>query len=179
MKHSDTPVDGDEWAELRESQAVTVAKVPNTCLATIVDTGDADTVHPKEKIPAGDRLAYCALAKQYNKNVPYQGPTLASTDILGTAIRLHFANAEGGLVVKGIKPGEFAIAGADHKWYPADAHVFGDTIIVSSSSVQTPRAVRYAWQSNPTADMYNRAGLPMVPFRTDDWPGLTDDRRPY
>ena len=179
MQHSDTPVDGDEWAELRESQAVTVAKVPNTCLATIIDTGDANNVHAKEKIPAGDRLAFCALAKQYGEDIPSSGPTLASTDILGTAIRLHFGNAEGGLVVKGDKPGEFAIAGDDHKWYRADAHIFGDSIIVSSSMVQAPKAVRYAWQSNPTANLYNKAGLPAVPFRTDNWPGLTDDRRPY
>lgn len=179
MKHSDTPVDGDEWAELRESQAVTVQKVPNTCLATIIDTGDADNVHAKEKIPAGDRLAFCALAKQYGEKIPYQGPTLASTDLLGTAIRLHFDHAEDGLVVKGDKPGEFAIAGDDHKWYPADAHIFGDTIIVSASAVPNARAVRYAWQSNPTANLYNKAGLPMVPFRTDEWAALTDGRRPY
>jgi sialate O-acetylesterase len=179
MQHSATPVDGDEWAELRESQAVTVSTVPNTCLATIVDTGAAETVHPPVKIPVGDRLAFCALGKNYGENLPYQGPTFASVDLLGTAARLHFANAEGGLVVKGDKPGEFAIAGDDHKWYLADAHVFGDTVIVSSSAVQTPKAVRYAWQSNPEATLYNKAGLPAVPFRTDNWPGLTDNRRPY
>lgn len=179
MKHSPTPVDGDEWAELRESQAVTVAKVPNTCLATIIDTGDADSVHPREKIPAGNRLAFCALAMNYGENIPYQGPTFTSMEMLSAAIRLHFAHAEGGLVVKGDRPGEFAIAGSDRKWYPADAHVFGDTVIVSSSLVQNPTAVRYAWQSNPEATLYNKAGLPAVPFRTDNWPGLTDDRRPY
>ncbi len=179
MKHSPTPVDGDEWAELRESQAVTVKTVPNTCLATTVDTGDPNTVHPKEKIPVGDRLAYCALALNYGEKIPYQGPAFKSMDMLGTAIRLHFAHAEGGLVVKGDKPPEFAIAGEDRKWYPADAHIFGDTVIVSSSMVQRPVAARYAWQSNPNAFLYNKAGLPAVPFRTDDWPGLTDDRRPY
>jgi sialate O-acetylesterase len=179
MQHSPTPVDGDEWAELRESQAVTVATVPNTCLATIIDTGAADTVHPPVKIPAGDRLAFCALAKNYDEKIPYQGPTFASADMLGTAIRVHFAHAEGGIVVKGGKPGEFAIAGDDHKWYPADAHVFGDTVIVSASAVPNPKAVRYAWQSNPEATLYNKAGLPAVPFRTDDWPELTENRRPY
>jgi sialate O-acetylesterase len=179
MQHSPTPVDGDEWAELRESQAITAATVPNTCLATTVDTGDANSVHPKEKIPVGDRLAYCALAMNYGEKIPYQGPTFTSMETLSAAIRLHFAHAEGGLVVKGDKQPEFAIAGDDRKWYPADAHVFGDTVIVSSSLVQNPKAVRYAWQSNPDATLYNKAGLPAVPFRTDNWPELTDNRRPY
>ena len=179
MEHSPTPVDGDEWAELRESQAVTAATVPNTCLATTVDTGDANTVHPREKIPVGNRLAFCALAKAYGESIPYQGPTYTSMDMLSSAIRIHFAHAENGLVFKDGKPAEFAIAGDDRKWYPADAHIFGDTIIVSTSLVQNPRAVRYAWQSNPEATLYNKEGLPAVPFRTDNWPGLTDNRRPY
>ena len=175
---SATPID-DVWAETRESQAVTVATVPNTCLAVTIDTGDPNTVHPKEKVPVGDRLAYCALAKNYGEDIAYEGPTFTSFDALSLAIRLHFAHAEGGLVVKGDKPEEFEIAGDDHKWYWADAHVFGDTVVVSSSAVQNPKAVRYAWQSNPAATLYNKSGLPAVPFRTDNWPGLTDDNRPY
>ncbi len=175
---SATPID-DAWAETRESQAITAATVPNTCLAVTIDTGDPGTVHPKVKIPVGDRLAYCALAKNYGKNIPYEGPTFTSFDVLSMAIRLHFEHSEGGLVVKGDKPEEFEIAGDDHKWYWADAHVFGDTVVVSSSAVQNPKAVRYAWQSNPAATLYNKAGLPAVPFRTDNWPGLTDDKRPY
>lgn len=178
-EHSATPVDGDEWAELRESQALTVETVPNTCLATMIDTGDAGNVHAKTKVPVGERLAYCALAKQYGEKIAYLGPTLASSEILPAAIRLHFANAEGGLVVKGGKAGEFAVAGDDHKWYPAEAQVEGNVVTVSSSMVPNPKAVRYAWQSNPEATLFNKAGLPAVPFRTDNWPGLTDNRRPY
>ena len=175
---SASPID-DAWAETRESQAITVAAVPNTCLAVTIDTGDPDSIHPKEKIPVGDRLAYCALGKNYGENVPYEGPTFTSFEVLSLAIRLHFAHAEGGLVIKGDKPEEFAIAGDDHKWYRADAHVFGDTVVVSSSAVQNPKAVRYAWQSNPAATLYNKAGLPAVPFRTDNWPGTTDGNPPY
>jgi sialate O-acetylesterase len=175
---SATPID-DAWAETRESQAITVATVPNTCLAVTIDTGDPSTVHPKEKIPVGDRLAYCALAKNYGEKIPCDGPTFTFFDVLSLAIRLHFAHAEEGLVVKGDKPEEFEIAGDDHKWYWADAHVFGDTVVVSSSAVQNPKAVRYAWQSNPAATLYNKAGLPAVPFRTDNWPGLTDGKRSY
>src|SRR6202044_907163 len=129
---SPSPVD-DAWAETRESQAITASTVPNTCLAVTIDTGDPDTIHPKDKIPVGDRLAYCALAKHYGENMPSEGPASTSFDVLSLAIRLHFAHAEGGLVIKGDKPEEFSIAGDDHKWYWADAHEFGDTVVVSSS----------------------------------------------
>jgi sialate O-acetylesterase len=177
---SPAPVDGDQWAETRESQAVTAGSVPNTCLAVTIDTGDPDSVHPTEKEPVGNRLAYCALALKYGEKIPYEGPTFTSAETLsGTAIRLQFAHAEGGLVVKGDRPEEFEIAGDDHVWHWADAHVFGDTVIVSSSEVPNPKAVRYAWQSNPAATLYNRDGLPAAPFRTDDWPVSTETARPY
>ena len=176
---SATPVDGDEWAETRESQAITAATVPNTCLAVTIDTGDPDNIHTKDKLPVGQRLAYCALAKYYGKPVVYQGPTMTTVDLLPTSIRLHFTNTDGGLVAKGEKLAEFTVAGDDHKWYWADARIEGDTIIVSSPSVPNPKAVRYAWQSNPAANLFNGAGLPAAPFRTDSWPGITQDARPY
>ena len=74
---------------------------------------------------------------------------------------------------------EFAIAGDDRKWYWAEARVEGDSVIVSSKAVPNPRAVRYAWQSNPMATLFNGAGLPAVPFRTDDWPGVTVGKTVY
>ena len=173
MHRKDAPGD-DGWAEVREAQAMTAKSVPNTCVATTVDTGDPDNIHPTEKQPAGDRLAYCALAQHYGQNIPYSGPTLASVEhVAGGAMRVHFDHADGGLVVKGDKLGEFSVAGADHKWYWADARIDGDTVVVSSPSVPNPVAVRYAWQSNPLATLYNGAGIPAVPFRTDDWPGVS------
>ena len=177
--HSATPVDGDEWAETRESQAITAATVPNSCLAVTIDTGDPDNIHPKDKQPVGERLALCALAKYYGKDVVYSGPTLASIEHEPAAIVLHFAHADGGLVAKGNKLEEFEIAGDDRKWHWADAHILGDTIIVSSSEVTNPKEVRYAWQSNPAATLFNGAGLPAGPFRTDNWPGKTEGHRPY
>jgi sialate O-acetylesterase len=119
------------------------------------------------------------LAKRYGKNVVYSGPTLASVERLPNSIRLHFANTDGGLVVKGAKLEEFAIAGEERKWYWADAHIEGDTIVVSSPSVPKPKEVRYAWQSNPAATFFNGAGLPAVPFRTDTWPAISEGQRPY
>ncbi len=176
-QRSPTPTD-DGWAEIRESQAIAAKEVPNTCLAITIDTGDANSVHPRVKEPVGDRLAYCALGQYYGEKIPYQSPTLASWDHENGAILLHFVHADGGLVMQ-YHPDAFQIAGADHKWYWADAHVFGDTVVVSTSLVQRPIAVRYDWQSNPPAILFNKAGLPAGPFRTDNWPGVTDKARPY
>jgi sialate O-acetylesterase len=178
-KHSDVPVNGDNWTETRESQAITAATVPNSCLAVTVDTGDADNIHAKDKQPVGDRLALCALAKHYGEKVVYSGPTLQSVERVPGSIRLHFAHTDGGLVVKGDKLGEFSIAGDDRKWFWADARIEGDTVVVSSPSVPNPTQVRYAWQSNPAATLFNGAGLPAAPFRTDNWPGKTEGARPY
>jgi sialate O-acetylesterase len=177
-QRSATPIE-DTWAETRESQAFTAATVRNSCLAVTIDTGDPDNLHPKDKQPVGERLALCALAKQYGKKVAYAGPTLASVERLPNSVRLHFAHTDGGLVVKGAKLEEFAIAGEDRKWYWADARIEGDTIIVSSPWVPNPKEVRYAWQSNPAATLFNGAGLPAGPFRTDTWPGMTEGQRPY
>ena len=82
--------------------------------------------------------------------------------------------------MKGAKLEEFAVLGEDQKWYWADAHIInGNTVIVSSPSVPNPKEVRYAWQSNPAATLFNGAGLPAAPFRTDNWPGITEAHRPY
>jgi sialate O-acetylesterase len=178
-QRSATPVDGDAWAETRESQAVAAAGVANSCLAVTIDTGDPDNLHAKDKQPVGERLARCALAKYYGKQVVYSGPTLDSVERLPNSIRLHFAHTDGGLVVKGEKLGEFSIAGEDRKWYWADARIEGSTVVVSSPSTPSPKEVRYAWQSNPAATLFNGAGLPAVPFRTDTWPGITESQRPY
>jgi sialate O-acetylesterase len=176
---SATPVDGDEWTETRESQAIAAASVPNSCLAVTIDTGDPDNIHSPDKVQVGERLALCALANYYDKKVVFAGPTMTSVDRLPGSIRIHFAHTDGGLIVKGEKLGEFSVAGEDRKWYWADARIEGDTIIVSSASVPNPKEVRYAWQSNPSATLFNGAGLPAVPFRTDTWPGITESHRPY
>jgi sialate O-acetylesterase len=132
-----------------------------------------------DKREPGERLALCALGEHYGRAIPHFGPTLASVERLPGALKLHFDHADGGLVVKGEKLGEFSIAGDDHKWHWAEARIDGDAVTVSSSAVPNPVAARYAWQSNPAATLFNGAGLPAVPFRTDDWPGLTDGRSPY
>jgi sialate O-acetylesterase len=174
FKHrSDIPID-DSWAEMREAQALTAKSVPNSCLAVTIDTGDPDNIHPVDKKEVGERLAFCALGEYYGLQIPHFGPTLSSVERLPGALKLHFDHADGGLVVKGEKLGEFSVAGDDRKWYWADARIEGEAVVVSSKSVPEPKAARYAWQSNPAATLFNGAGLPAAPFRTDDWPGITE-----
>ncbi len=171
----DQPGD-DAWAELRKAQAMTARDVPNCGLAVTIDKGDPDNLHPRDKKEVGERLALCVLAQHYGKKIPYAGPTFTVAEPMPGAIKLHFDHTDGGLVVKGDKLEEFSIAGEDRHWHWADATIDGDTVIVSSPQVPDPKAVRYAWQSNPAATLFNGAGLPATPFRTDDWPGLTEGR---
>jgi hypothetical protein len=96
-----------------------------------------------------------------------QGPVLSSTEIAQGAMLLHFTHAEGGLVLKGSGRGVFEIAGADHIWFPAEAHLVNGVVVVSTSLVQQPTDVRYAWSSLAAAALFNRAGMPAAPFRTD------------
>jgi sialate O-acetylesterase len=177
MHHQDRPVESG-WAELREAQALTARTVRNSGLAVTIDTGDPDNIHPADKQIVGERLALCALAQQYGEAIPYQGPTFKSVQHLPGALKLRFDHTDGGLVAKGGKLGEFSIAGKDRKWQWADARIEGDSIVVSSPAVPEPEAARYAWQSYPAATLYNGAGLPAVPFRTDAWPGITEPSKP-
>lgn len=178
MAHKDSPGD-DAWAELRDAQAFTAGSVKNSALAVTVDTGEAANIHPKDKQTVGDRLALVALANEYGERISSVGPTFVSAEKMSGALKLKFKNSDGGLVVKGDRLGEFSIAGADHLWHWADAKIDGDAVIVSSPEVAEPVAARYAWQANPLATLFNGAGLPAVPFRTDDWPESTDNAKPW
>ncbi|MCS7336809.1 MAG: sialate O-acetylesterase [Verrucomicrobiae bacterium] len=167
LPRRDTPGD-DAWAELREAQAHVARTVPNCGLAVAIDLGDANDIHPIDKKEVGERLALCALAGYYRRDVVSSGPTLVSVERLPGALKLNFTNTAGGLVVRGDKLGEFSVAGPDRKWHWADARIEGESVIVSSRAVAEPVAVRYAWQANPLATLYNGVGLPAVPFRTDE-----------
>ena len=169
---SPEPVDSD-WAELREAQTRTLS-VANTGMAVIIDKGEANDIHPKDKQAVGHRLALIARAKTYGEQIPYSGPMYHSYEVDGDKIILSFDHTEGGL-----KSGDgkalqgFSIAGRDHKFHWAKAEIQGDKIVVSSPEVLYPVAVRYGWADNPVCNLYNGAGLPASPFRTDDWKGVT------
>jgi sialate O-acetylesterase len=95
----------------------------------------------------------------------------------GNAVRISFDHVGGGLVVKGDELKGFVIAGADKKFAWANAKVVGNDVVVQADGVADPVAVRYGWADNPPCNLYNQEGLPAVPFRTDDWPGVTDTKR--
>ena len=175
---SATPTD-DGWADIRESQSIVAATAAHSCLAVTIDTGDANSLHAGNKQPVGERLARCALARYYGKHVVDSGPTVASVERLAHSIRLRFKNAEGGLVAKAGRLEGFIIAGRDRQWRRAEARIQGTTVIVSAPEVPHPTQARYAWQSNPAATLFNGAGLPAGPFRTDAWPLITQHQRPY
>ncbi|HWD20930.1 MAG TPA: sialate O-acetylesterase [Verrucomicrobiae bacterium] len=165
------------WAEMREAQAIAVHRTPQTALAVTVDTGDPDNIHPPDKKIVGERLAACALAQHYGEKIVYEGPTCKGVEKMPGALKLRFAHAEGGLVNKGDKIGEFSVAGKDRKWFWADARIEGETVVVTAPGCPEPVAARYAWQSNPEATLYNGAGFPAVPFRTDDWPEIAEAKK--
>ena len=175
------PVQPDQncWAELREAQDMALA-LPNTGEAVTIDIGEADSIHPHDKQDVAHRLALISLAKVYGKRVTWQSPRCASFSIEGNAIRIRFQKGSGDLVARGAGPlTGFEIAGADQKFVPANAATDGKTVLVTFPAAQAsaPVAVRYAWADYPTCNLYNKAGLPAGPFRTDDWPGLTVNRQ--
>ena len=159
----------DGWTGVREALAMTARTVPNTGIAITIDTGDEHNIHPRQKVPVGERLAADALALHYGVKVPYSGPTYAGMEKLPGALRLKFDHVDGGLEVHGEKLGEFSVAGEDQVFHWAYAKIDGESVIVSSSEVPNPVAARYAWQGYPEATLFNAAGLPAGPFRTDDW----------
>ena len=168
------PDPGDSaWAELREAQAMTLS-LPKTGMAVIIDIGDGKNIHPTNKQDVGKRLALAAEGIAYGKELEFSGPMYDSMAVEGNAIRVKFKHIGGGLEAKGggALTG-FAIAGEDKKWVWATAKIDGESIIVSNEKVEKPVAVRYAWADNPDCNLYNKAGLPASPFRTDSWDGVT------
>ncbi|MCD0487242.1 sialate O-acetylesterase [Pedobacter sp. MC2016-14] len=175
MKADAEPV-ASAWAELRDAQLQTLS-LPNTGMAVTIDVGNPDDIHPKNKQEVGRRLALIALAKTYKKNILFSGPVLEAHQLEGNAIRLTFKFSEGGLSAKGGELKGFAIAGADQKFYWAKAVIKGNQILVSNAAVPNPVAVRYGWGNNPESNLYNGAGLPASPFKTDTWKDLTFDKK--
>ncbi len=163
------PVEDSGWSTVREAM-LQALKIPNTGMAIAIDVGEANDIHPKNKQAVGQRLANWALAKVYEqKDVAASGPLPAGSEIEGNEINLSFQHTHGGLVAKGGELKGFAIAGADKKWLAAKARIAGDKVILSHPDVKTPVAARYAWAENPACNLFNGAGLPASPFRTDDW----------
>jgi sialate O-acetylesterase len=158
------------WAVLREAQARAAQIMPSCRLVIIIDAGEADDIHPPDKKTVGKRLGLAARSVAYNNTkVIASGPVYQSLRIDENKIILSFDN-NGSLVARGGTLNQFAIAGADKLFYPGRAQIIKGKVIVSNDNVPHPVAVRYAWANNPQGcNLYNTAGLPAAPFRTDSW----------
>ena len=165
MAPDELPSD-DAWPLLRESQAMTARDVADVGLAIITDVGEEKDIHPRNKQDVGLRLALAALHQTYGQNLEYSGPVLEKSEATGNALQLTFSHAEG-LNLKGDENRVFAIAGADKKFYWATPVIVGNAITLSCPDVATPTDARFGWSNNPRAALYNSAGLPAAPFRTD------------
>lgn len=157
-----------QWSELREAQSMALA-VPLTGMATAVDVGDENDVHPRDKQDVAHRLVLAAAKVAYGENLVYSGPTYQSIQLQGSRARIHFAHLGTGLLVKdkyGYVRG-FEVAGPDGKFVWAQARQDGSDILVFNAAIQHPTAVRYDWSNTPDGNLYNEEGLPAPPFRTD------------
>jgi sialate O-acetylesterase len=166
---------GVDYAELRDAQLHTARVLPRVGLAVITDAGDETDIHPQEKEPVGARLALAARAIAYGQPVQFSGPVLQYARFEGNRAVLNFMHANGGLEAKGGELTGFTLAGPDGKFHPAKAEIQGDTVIVVSEQVPNPVAVRYGWTNfaKPELNFFNKAGLPAMPFRTDNYPLTT------
>lgn len=168
-----TPAESS-WAELREAQTMTM-RLPNTGQAVIIDLGEGKDIHPKNKHDAAARLVRWPLVKDYGMQLPYRSPefkkltiagdkALVTIDCFGGKLRTFDVNEARG----------FAICGADKIWHPAKGTITAnDQLEVSNPVVNAPIAVRYAWAHNPVCNLFSDQGLPVTPFRTDDFEMVT------
>lgn len=164
--------DAGQTGELREAQAMAL-KLPHTGMAVTMDIGDPADIHPRNKQEVGRRLALCALSGAYGQKIESSGPVYDSMAVESGRVRLRFDHATG------LAPADqpltcFTIAGRDKRFVPAQAKVDGTTILVWSDQVPAPVAVRFAWGDADQPNLHNGAGLPAGPFRTDQWPGVTE-----
>jgi sialate O-acetylesterase len=163
------PAETSGWVIVQNEMLKTLA-VPQTGMAVTIDLGEANDIHPKNKQDVGKRLAVWALGTTYGKDIVYSGPLYKSMSRREGKIVVQFDHVGGGLVAKGSEALKgFAIAGEDREFVSAEAKIDGPAVVVSSPEVKGPVAVRYAWAANPTCNLYNQAGLPASPFRTDEW----------
>ena len=156
------------WTQLREAQTQALS-LPHTGMAVAIDIGDPANIHPRNKQDVGRRLALVAEHVAYRLPGPWCGPRFESARSAGSSMRVQMDPAGGALAARGGALTGFAVAGADRRFFPAAARIEGVTIVVSAPEVAAPVAVRYAWKDAPEAGLFNSAGLPAAPFRSDSW----------
>jgi sialate O-acetylesterase len=162
-----------EWAELREAQFMTLSK-PNTGMACAIDIGEAGDIHPGNKQEVGRRLALIAEKQVYGQHCIASGPVFRDLRRDGDSLRIRFINTGNGLSTRdGKEVKGFAIAAKDQPFQWAKAIIRNNELVLYSEKVSSPEAVRYAWADNPECNLVNSAGLPAVPFRSDQRKGIT------
>ncbi|MBS1511276.1 MAG: hypothetical protein JST86_10585 [Bacteroidetes bacterium] len=170
---------GSAWAELREAQAMTLS-LPHTGMAVTTDIGNPKDIHPKNKQDVGKRLALIALHDVYGLQLVFSGPVYQSMEVKGSSVELSFTHTGNGWMVKdkyGYIKG-FEMAGADKRFHYAKAEIKDDKIIVYCNEVAAPAAVRYNWCDDASeGNVFNKSGLPLAPFRTDNWEGITEKNK--
>ena len=159
---------GEGWCLVRDAMLKTLSR-PNTGMAVTIDVGDPKDIHPKNKHAVGDRLARWALGSVYGHKIATSGPVMKSHEVIGPHVVIKMSHADGGLVGKDGLRG-FVICGEDRVWKPANVKIDDSKLFVSHPEVPKPIAVRYAWHETPPVTLWNAAGLPASPFRTDNFP---------
>ena len=158
------------WAKLREAQTQTFQEVDRTGIAVAIDIGQANDIHPRNKKDVGERLWMAARKVVFEEDIIHSGPMYKSHEIHDNYAEVSFHFAENGWYNKeGDNIEGFAIAGQDSVFHWANVKLVGSTVVLSSDQVQNPIEIRYAWADNPKVTLYNSEGLPVIPFRTDDW----------
>lgn len=166
----DYGANGFNSAFFREAQLKASSVIPNSGMACLMDIGEKDCVHPSNKEAGGERLAYLALAKSYQKlGFEYSGPVFKKLTVEGHLAYLTFDHASNGLTTFGRKLENFQLSGANNRFYPAEGFITDKGILLYSRWVGSPVAVRYAFEDFVVGELFNAEGLPASSFRSDDW----------
>ncbi|CAG7635449.1 sialate O-acetylesterase [Paenibacillus allorhizosphaerae] len=159
---------GTVWATLRESQETVARTVPRASMVVTIDCGEHD-IHPVRKRPVAERLLLAAQSDVYGEEADARGPRYRSMEVEGNKAILSFDQHIRALNGTQERLAGFTICGPDRQFVPAEARMAGDRVEIFQPEIQTPVAVRYAWQNMPEYSLYGRSGLPAAPFRTDDF----------
>jgi sialate O-acetylesterase len=164
---------------MRQAQAAARGKVDNAYMTVAIDAGLADDIHPPFKQVVGERLARSALANVYHQISVGSGPRIRGVDFSSDAAEVTFSQIGSGLMIGRLDLTQvvaaspdtrlqgFSLAGTDQRFYPAEAVISGNCVVVKSEKVKNPVSVRYAWEDVSSADLYNREGFPAEPFSFD------------
>ncbi len=167
------PVTAEALPAFRAEQ-VRALSAPRTGYAVTTDlVADTHDIHPVDKRDVGLRLSRLALAETYGRgDIPARGPTFVAMHPVeeGAALELEFEYADGLRARDGRAPSEFSVAGEDRVFHPAEARIQAGKVIVRCPEAPRPVAVRLGWHETAMPNLVNAAGLPAVPFRSDDWP---------